>query len=91
MRDDMTESQKLVACQKNKCDLFLGHLHLGIVLVSLLSFLFLLLSFASIWVICISHLVSTWGRLIHAYSNAVDKLDVARGRRIPAPPFKVLL
>ena len=30
---------------------------------------------------------SAWGRLMSTYSESVDKIDVARGRCVPVPPF----
>ena len=30
---------------------------------------------------------STWGKLMTQYSKSLDKIDIARGRCVPAPPF----
>lgn len=46
-----------------------------------------LLSFASSWRFVFTR--GDWGRLMFAYANTIDKLDVIRGRTVPSPPFKV--
>ena len=30
---------------------------------------------------------TSWGKLMSTYSRSVDKIDVARGRCVPVPPF----
>ena len=42
-------------------------------------------TFATVWPFLIKH--SSWGQLMSNYSSSLDKIDIARGRCVPAPPY----
>jgi hypothetical protein len=44
-----------------------------------------LVTFATFWPFLIKY--SSWGKLMSNYSSSLDKIDIARGRCVPAPPF----
>ncbi|TRY63378.1 hypothetical protein TCAL_09031 [Tigriopus californicus] len=63
------------------------HLLISFLLEILLVSQVILLMFASLW----THVVigaTLWGKLMKSYSEAVNKIDVIRGRSVPSPPFR---
>lgn len=62
-----------------------AHDILVIVLVSLIAVQMPVMFFASFWPSLSRN--ATWGKLMVYYHRAVEKMDVARGRTVPLPPF----
>ncbi len=58
---------------------------LGILLSAVLSLLTALSGYGAAWPWVNSR--TLWGRLMATYARTVDKLDVARGRSVPSPPY----
>ena len=44
--------------------------------------------YAAIWPLRVRSCL--WGRLMHRYAVGLEKMDVARGHCVPAPPFEVV-
>lgn len=64
-----------------------GHLLMAFFLEILLLSQVMLFIFANLW----THVIlgsTLWGKLMKSYSEAVNKIDVIRGRSVPSPPFR---
>ncbi len=67
--------------------LFTAQHVLGVLLAVVVGLLTVLSAYGAAWPWLNSQ--TLWGRLMATYARTVDKLDVARGRCVPSPPYGV--
>ena len=67
--------------------LILGSFSIGVLVILVLLVQLIVCIYSILWSWLIQN--STWGRLMQNYAVGLDKIDVARGRSVPAPPYGI--
>ena len=65
--------------------LILGSFSIGVLVILVLLVQLIVCVYSILWSWLLQN--STWGRLMQNYALGLDKIDVARGRSVPAPPY----
>ena len=67
--------------------LILGSFSIGVLVILVLLVQLIVCVYSILWSWLLQN--STWGRLMQNYALGLDKIDVARGRSVPAPPYGI--
>ena len=62
-----------------------GSFSIGILIILVLMVQLFVSTYSVIWPWVLRK--TTWGRLMTNYAIGLDKIDIARGRSVPAPPY----
>ena len=64
---------------------FSGSFTIGVLIILILLVQLLVSVYSVIWPWVLRN--TTWGKLMTNYAIGLDKIDIARGRSVPAPPY----
>ena len=64
---------------------FSGSFTIGVLIILVLMVQLLVSVYSVIWPWVLQS--TTWGKLMTSYAIGLDKIDIARGRSVPAPPY----
>ena len=63
----------------------LGSFSIGVLIILVLLLQLVVSVYSVLWPWLLGN--STWGKLMKNYAIGLDKIDIARGRSVPAPPY----